>query len=265
MKIFEILDYENMDFVGILLYYEKKEEFIIELADGLDEWTAPLLFTALVKKGIHTVPRDLSRLWVQERIIPSGRQNIGEILKTHKLASYDEMKLLELSDGRCSQDCLYVRKTGILPAFVQSRREKNVTECIPCDNHELLCFFSDDTIKKIRLAEHKEIDGVSKITKTEALFQSCMPGTDGYYITFNDSIDIPSAILYDIGEPVPLSRNDFLAFVQKNILDTSECCSLLECSRQNLAYLTRKKKLSPVKEAVRGNLYLKGEILTNTW
>jgi len=42
-------------------------------------------------------PRDLSFLWVKERIIPSGRQNISAILKNHKMDAYDEMKFLELS------------------------------------------------------------------------------------------------------------------------------------------------------------------------
>ena len=96
MKIFEINDEADNLFIGNLLYYEKEKTFIIELSDELDEWTAPLLLTSFVKKGIYTIPRDISFLWVQERVIPSGRQNIGSILTHHKLKSYDEMKLLEL-------------------------------------------------------------------------------------------------------------------------------------------------------------------------
>ena len=68
----------------LLELYEKEKSFIIELTDSLDEWNAPLLFTNLVKKRIYTVPRDLSLLWVKERIIPSGRQNIRDILNNHK-------------------------------------------------------------------------------------------------------------------------------------------------------------------------------------
>lgn len=48
MKIYEILDEENRSSVGVLLYYEKKREFIVELQESLDEWTAPLLFSGLV-------------------------------------------------------------------------------------------------------------------------------------------------------------------------------------------------------------------------
>ena len=54
MKSYEIIDTEEHRSVGILLYYEKKKDFIIELQENLNEWTAPLLFTNLVKKGIYT-------------------------------------------------------------------------------------------------------------------------------------------------------------------------------------------------------------------
>ena len=82
----------------------------IELADRLDEWEAPLLFQGLVKKGIYTVPGAISALWVRERVIPNGRQNIGSILKNAKLKEYNEMALLKLSKGKCSQDGCYIEE-----------------------------------------------------------------------------------------------------------------------------------------------------------
>ena len=92
MRIFEIYDEELARSVGSLLYYEKEHSFIIELEEWLDEWTAPLLFTDFVKKKQYTIPRDISLLWVRERIIPSNRQNINSILTQHRLKEYDEMK-----------------------------------------------------------------------------------------------------------------------------------------------------------------------------
>ena len=265
MRIYEIIDGENELSIGILLYYEKKKAFIIELQENLDEWTAPLLFTALVKKNQYTVPRDVSFLWVQERVIPIGRQNISDILKNHKLASYDEMKLLEISEGRCSQDSLYIKKTELLPDFAVKRREKNVVECIACERKELICFFADDTVKKINLNHLAHVKGVDKILEFDQLYQSCAVGVDGYAVTFNDSIDLPAGLLYDSGEVIPVSRNDFITFAKKNLLDTSECCQVLDCSRQNVAYMVKQQYLHPVKEEVKGNLYLKGDVLKNTW
>ena len=42
---------------------------------------------------------DWSMRWVQSRIIPSSRQNIGEILRVNGMRSYDEHKLLLKNEG----------------------------------------------------------------------------------------------------------------------------------------------------------------------
>ena len=129
----------------------------------------------------------------------------------------------------------------------------------------ILCFFADDTVKKIELEDLKEVDDMEKVISNERVYQSGKVGTGGYFITFNDSIDIPAGILHDAGITIPLSMNDFKAFVQKNILDTTESCSMLECSRQNISYMLSQGQLAPVKEEVRGNLYLKGDVLRTMW
>ena len=265
MKIFEIIDAENALLMGVLLYYEKERTCMIELPEYLDECTAPLLFTSYVKRKIYTIPRDISFLWVKERVIPSGRQNIKDILAQHHLQSYDEMKFLEISEGRCSQDSLYIKKIEELPDFVLKRQQKNIAECVLLENHTILCFFADETIRKIELKNLKEINDMEKVIRNEYVYQSGKVGTGGYFITFNDSIDIPAGILHDAGIAIPLSMKDFKAFVKKNILDTTESCSMLQCSRQNISYMVSQGQLAPVKEEVRGNLYLKGDVLHAMW
>lgn len=265
MKIFEIIDAELELSMGVLLYYEKEKTCIIELQEYLDEWTAPLLFTSYVKQHIYTIPRDISRLWVQERVIPSGRQNIKAILAHHNLKEYDEMIFLEISDGKCSQDSLYIKKIESLPEYVLVRTEHNIEECVMSEKQRLLCFFVDGTVKKIDLADICEVEGVDKIIKNDKLYQSGKVGTGGYFITFNDSIDLPSRILYERGERIPLCLGDFTAFVQNNVIDTTQSCNILQCSRQNVAYMVSHKQMSPIKEDVRGNLYLKGDVIRNQW
>lgn len=265
MRIYEIIDSENEMSVGVLEYYEKEQTYIIELQEYLDEWSAPLLFTSFVKKNIYTIPRDISFLWVKERVIPSGRQNIKAILDTHKLAEYDEMKMLEISAGKCSQDSLYIKKLDELPEYVLKRRKKNLVDCVICEENMLLCFFEDETVKKISLGQIEKVNGVDKVMRNLALFESGKVGTGGYCITFNDSIDIPSYVLYNVKSSLPLKKKDFDNFINKNILDTSEICDILECTRQNVSYMLRKGMLSPVKTEVKGNLYLKGDVLKNKW
>ena len=265
MKIYEIYDYEEALSIGTLLYYEKEKTFLIELQDNLNECNAPLAFTGLVKKGIFSVPRDLSLMWVAERIIPSGRQNIGSILATHRLKKYDDMKFLELSEGRCSQDSLCIKKLESMPKYVEKRMLTGLTDCVALEDKSLLCFFRDESVKKVILNKLTSEEGVGKVLSNEMLYNSCTLGTDGFYISFGNTIDIPAWLLYKKGQKIPLNYRDFLSFVSRNVIDTSESCSLLECSRQNLAYMVSQKQLDPLKENVKGNLYLKKDILSKKW
>ena len=40
---------------------------------------------------------------------------------------------------------------------------------------------------------------------------------------------------------------------------------ILECSRQNMAYMVKQEQLTPLKEDVKGNLYLKKDVLKLRW
>ncbi len=265
MKIYEIIDDETMVSVGCILYYAKEKSFIIELNPNLDEWTAPLIFSEAVKRGRVTMGRELSLKWVRERIIPSGRQNIGSILKNAGLSDYDEMELLSESGARSSQDHMYIKKMENAPEYVKRRMEHNLRECVICKDNSMLCFFFDDTVRKVSLDELSDISDVDKLASNTALFQSGHVAAGGYCVTFNDSIDISADILYDKGILIPLVLDDFLAFVRLNTVDTSESCELLGCSRQNLSYLVSKEILSPVKRDVNGNLFTKGDLLGSRW
>ena len=260
MKIYEIIDNEYRTQAGVLLYYEKSGDCIIELDESLDEWTAPLLFTNLVKRGIYTVPRELSFLWVKERVIPHDRQNISSILASHKLKSYDEMKLLELSEGKCSQDAFSIRLINITPQYVLERQKRNLTDVVMCDEFSMICFFADGLAKRLNIGDIKDFDDADKIIGNKALYRSGHIFAGGYGITFNNSIDIPAKKLYDAGTELPVSLNDFLEFSTKNILDTKESCEILECTRQNLSYLAGNGRITPIKKNVKGNLYLKGSL-----
>ena len=277
MRAYEIIDSENDIDIGVLLYYEKEKTFLIELSAELDEWTAPLLFTGFVKQHIYTIPRDISIAWVRERVIPSGRQNINDILSHHRLKEYDEMKLLELSEGKCSQDNLYIRKIDELPPFVLDRMKQNLVDVVLLDDKDLLCFFKDAKVCRVKLPllcnkmmknkieKRVKAEDIEKIIKNEKLYESGKVGAGGYFITFNDSIDIPASLLYEVGKEIDIKLSEIMIFLNKNIVDTTECCSMLNCTRQNLSYMVRKEQLSVVKENVNGNLFLKGEIERNSW
>ena len=264
MKSYAIYD-EELDrrLIGCLFYYKKSQSFIIELNEELDEWEAPLLFQRLVREKKYTVPREFSLMWVKERVIPSGRQNIGSILRNHKLKNYSEMALLRLSRGRCSQDNCYIEEIELenIPDYVKERMRKNVCECFPTEDNQLVCLFYDDVVKKIELMKLvKQYKELSYVLKNRELLDSVSVGCGGYSIVFDDSIEIQVSDLRRVGQTIPLTAGDFYNFVCRNVIDTTKTCDMLQCSRQNLSYLVKEKKITPIICGTKENLYLKGGV-----
>lgn len=265
MKSYAIYDegLERTVPIGYLFYYEKSAAFIIELCKDLDEWDAPLLFQKLISDGVYTVPREISLMWVKERVIPSGRQNIGAILKKYKMKEYNEMAFLVMSKGRCSQDECYIEEVSetALPEDIRNRMSKNLWECFVAEDKKLVCMFKDNMVKKVDLAKlaYKYKD-ISYVLNNEELLNSVKVVAGGYGITFNESIEIQTLDLQKNGLLLPLTAKDFYQFVSKNVMDTTKVCELLQCSRQNLSYLVKEKKISPVIYGTKENMYLKGEV-----
>lgn len=265
MKSYAIYDEEldRVSAIGYLFYYEKAESFVIELCTDLDEWDAPLLFQGLIRKRIYTVSRDVSLMWVKERVIPSGRQNIGRILKNHKMKEYSEMAFLSLSKGRCSQDSCYISEVPEteIPENIKDRMRRNVWECFPSEDGQLVCMLKDNTVRKVDLTKLiNKYKDISYVVKNRELLDSVKVGVGGYSVIFNESIEIQSSDLREAGMLLPLTANDFYNFVYRNVLDTTKACDMLQCSRQNLSYLVKEEKIKPVINGTKENMYLKGEI-----
>lgn len=249
--------------IGYLFYYEKANSFIIELCEDLDEWDAPLLFQGLVKRGIFTISEEISQMWVRERVIPSGRQNIGLILKNHKMKEYKEMAFLAMNEGRCIQDNCYIKEVfaGEIPEDITSRMNKNIAECFMTEDNQLLCMFRDNTVRKVEL--EKLVDknrDVSYILEKEELREHIEIGVGGYSVVFNKMVDIMVSELREIGTLIPLTAKDFYNFVRRNVVDTPKAYERLNCTRQNLSYMVNEGKLTPIVYGAKGNLYSKGDI-----
>ena len=265
MKSYAIFDeaLNRQTAIGYLFYFEKSRSFVIELCRNLDEWEAPLLFQKLVREGQYTVPRDIAFMWVKERIIPSGRQNIGSILKNHKLKEYSEIAMLNLSKGRSSQDACYIKEISSeeIPKHIADRMNQNLWECFVTDDNHLVCLFKDDLVKKIDLIKlAKYHSQLSHVIKNKALLERIKVGPGGYSLNFDDAIELQAMDLRDFPLTTPLGAKDFYAFMCRNIVDTTKACDMLQCSRQNLAYLVKEEKLKPVYGGTKENLYLKGEV-----
>ena len=112
MKVFEIYNgrYKNGHTLGVLYYDEEKDEYRIEIPENVPTDKLPIVLAATVMQGSRTVNDHRARRWVQDRIVPASRQNIGSILKAAGMTHYDPIAMLEHWNGRCVQDHFAVRR-----------------------------------------------------------------------------------------------------------------------------------------------------------
>lgn len=92
-----------------LTYDRAADTFSIRISPNAKPDDVPMVLEPFVRRGELEVGDAWARRWVEERVVPTGRQNLGEVLKAHGLSEYDEFALLRASKGRSSQDCFVVR------------------------------------------------------------------------------------------------------------------------------------------------------------
>jgi len=270
MKIFAIRDDNDLNCkdLAYLLYYETEKRFYIELPDNVDPWETPLLLSSFAKRGETTVNSYWSKIWVQQRIVPTDRQNINQILKDNGLKKYDEYDLLMLSQGRCAQDDYYLTPItqSDLSEDIISRFEKKIEDIVTLENYRLLVFFRDGSIRLCNLKTYFENDLKFKILLNRPeYFKSAKMETGGYGISWDVNLTIPDNILYSTGQEVPLSISDFHGFVKQRVINAAEAAEILNCSRQNINDLIKRDKLHPIKASGKDTLFLKSEILKRNW
>lgn len=205
MKIFAIRDESGQDEkeLGYLLYYELEKRFYIELPEDADIWETPLLLSSFLKKGEHTVNSYWSKIWVQQRIIPADRQNIGQVLKDNKLREYDEFDLLMLSMGRCAQDDYYLAALDEteLPQKIQKRFQKRIEDIVLLENFCLLVFFRDGMVRKCDLkAYFEQTPAFGILLRKEEYFYQAQMQTGGYGVTWDVNMNISDSQLYRMGK-----------------------------------------------------------------
>ena len=265
MRVFAIRD-ESLSgkVLGYLIYYINPKAFYIELIPGIDEWEAPLILSAFVKRGEYSIGSYWSCIWVQQRIIPQDRQNIGQILRDNGLSSYDELELLLLSMGRCAQDDCYLEELSddMFPEELLSRWQYKLEDVVPTDNYRLLAFFRTGEVKMVDMKELvQNVPSCEPFLQTEERFNSVELQPDGYGIMWNEHAAISDLMLYRSGTSLHLSLDDFCRFVQYRVVNSAEAAAILDCSRQNINDLIRRDKLHPVRNDARNKLFLRNEVI----
>ncbi len=265
MRIFAVKDETDASdrTLAWLLYYEKAGKFYIELPDDADPWTTPLLLSSFLKKGQKSVNAYWSEMWVNQRIVPTDRQNLGQVLKDNGLKEYDAYRLLMLGNGRCAQDSYYLVRLQDeeLPEELMQRFSKKIEDVLPLSEYNMLIFFRNGDVKKCPLKDYlKDRRDFLPLLSNESLFRRVRLSPGGNGILWGSDREISSEELQKMGIEVPLALEDFLMFVRERVLDSREAAELLHCSRQNLNELVDKKRLHPIRSSKKNTLYLKSEI-----
>lgn len=114
MRRFEIIDGSRRGGrpCAWLICHEPEERFEIELARHATAGDVPAMLMPFAQKGQRTIGHDWAIRWVQERIVPPSRQNLGQVLRANGMSVYDELQLIISSQGRCSQDDFYIREVA---------------------------------------------------------------------------------------------------------------------------------------------------------
>ncbi len=264
MRIFAIKD-ETMPqaaILGYLIYHETSKAFFIELPDGADSWDMPLLLSSFADRCEYSIDSNWSRRFVQQRIVPQDRQNIGQILRDNGLKEYDEFSLLMLTMGRCEQDDCYLEEipSDPLPDLLSRRWKTKVKEVVPLECPRLLVFFINGTAKVVDIQELSS-PALAPYLASQGRFNTVEVQPDGFGIYWNDQAMLPHRELYTHGVTIPLTLDALHHYVQNRVVSASEACSILDCSRQNIDDLMRRDKLHPIRTDAKYKLFSKAEVM----
>lgn len=98
--------------VAELFYDENSCEYSLKIYENVNTKDMPAILMILAEQGRFEVGDDIARMFVKERVIPSDRQNIGDILATYGFKFYDEFLFLVADEGRCCMDDFYLEKVS---------------------------------------------------------------------------------------------------------------------------------------------------------
>lgn len=103
------LSSENNEY-AVLSYDEDKDRYHISIPQSVNPDELPAIPGILARKGIREIDDKWARRFVEERVVPPDRQNIGMILREAGMGYYSEFLLLVYTGGRCCMDEFYIEE-----------------------------------------------------------------------------------------------------------------------------------------------------------
>ena len=265
MKRFVLRDAANEEagLLAILECYERDGSFHFELPPHIDPWDLPFILHEFAQRKRSTIDARWSLKWVQSRLVPADRQNLGEVLRTNGLETYDELRLLELTGGRCAQDDCYLVPLGRgqEPAWYRERVSMRLADVYALEGFRLLASFKDGRLALCDMTSMLSDErSFARVLSDEAVFGRATMQAGGHGVRWGEALLVSSDRLREAGCPLGLASSDIAALSRQSTLDAAEVAQLLGCSRQNVSDLVRRGRLVPVKTSARGPLFLRADV-----
>lgn len=264
MRIFAIRD-ETLSSekpLAYLVYLEASKSFYIEIADDADAWDLPHVLSSFARRNVRTIDGFWSRRWVQYRIVPPERQNIGQIIRDSGLKEYDEFSFLMRSMGRCEQDDCYLEEISDeqLPAFLLKRWENRIDEVIPLSTPELLLFCLGGKARRVNVRD-LGIEECEPFLVNQQRFDKVEVQPGGFGVAWSSRALIGYREL-EGGVLMDLPSEMLQKYTRLRLISMSEACRILNCSRQNVDDLIRRGKIHPIQNLGNNTLFRKAEIMS---
>lgn len=268
MRVYALYDesLNTQKALAYIFYYQKSDDWYIEISDDVNSaWELPIILDHFFEQGYKTVDEYWSRKFVEQRIVPPDRQNLGAILKNCNLDTYDEFALFEIADGRCAQDDCYIEKIKVdeVPDSIMERRGKRIETVIKInDFNTLLVTLKDKTVATVEIEKMRGYDRMTKIAL--AYYNSLLNisvGCHGTELSIQGGHYVSYEVVNKCMAKLPITADMLRSYAESEIISTGEAMRLLNCSRQNLDDLVKRGRLTPAKIEANSRMFFKSDVV----
>ena len=265
MKLFALKDSTDPDgaILAVLCYYEGADEYYIDMPQRTDPWTVPFVLSSFASRRRWSVGPEWSRRWIESRLVPRSRQNLGEVLRVNGLQDYDTLRLLEMTQGRNSQDDCYLVPVRLAdcPRWFVDRERARIVEAVPLAERRLLVAFRSGSTRLYNAKDILELDdALKRVIDDESTFARVRVAAGGRGIRWGRTVEIDDVTLAAVGTPLPLSWDDLTRIAPTLLVDAAEAAEMLCCTRQNLHALAKRGSLPIVKSGGKATLFLRADV-----
>ena len=266
MKLFALKDASDpsASTLAVLACYGRAErEYYIDMPRGSDPWAVPLVLSSFAKRGRWVVGPTWAKRWVESRVVPASRQNIGEILRVNGLSAYDELALLEATEGRNSQDDCYLEplRAVDVPAWFAEREARRVVEAVALGGGRLLACFRTGESRIYSAEELLALEpSLERVLAGDGAFERAEVSPGGRGVRWGTVVRVGDEVLANAGRALPLSWDDLASMTPALLVDAAQAAQMLGCTRQNVNALMKRGALPAAKTSGKATLFLRASV-----